>query len=314
MRRMLAPALVFVILAVGAVRAGSATLQVQVSGNGTVTSTPDGIDCPTTCSDSFDSGMRVVLTAHPAAGEAFLGWGGACSGSTATCAVTMDVGKNLGARFTPGTLPALTVDDVSTSETNFDTDAVLTVTLAPASLETVTVHYATADGTADSTDYGQASGTLTFPPGVTSVRLPIIIKGDALDEPDETFFVDLSSPEHATIGDGRGTVTIVDSDPPPIRLIDAFVDARWQVHRSYTRVTRFAVHAPAGAAVKVHCSGSGCRKKVVGAKLRPGARVVVRVTSLTQIGRYLEYRIRAGKTPRIRALCLPFETNAPKPC
>ena len=314
MRRTLAPALVFVILAVGAARVGSATLHVQVSGNGTVTSAPDGIDCPSACSDSFDSGMRVVLTAHPAAGESFLGWGGACSGSAATCTVTMDVEKNLGARFTPGTLPALTIDDASTYETNFDTSAVLTVTLAPASSETVTVHYATADGTADSTDYGQESGTLTFPPGVTSVRLPIIIKGDALDEPDETFFVDLSSPQHATIGDGRGSVTIIDSDQPPIRLLDAFVDARWQVHRGYTRVARFAVHAPSGATVKVRCTGKGCRRNVVGAKLRPGARVVVRVTSLTQIGRYFEYRIRAGKTPRLRALCLPFDTNSPKPC
>jgi hypothetical protein len=78
-----------------------------------------------------------------------------------------------------------------------------------------TLHWATADGSADSTDYVQACGTLTFAPGVTSLRLPVGIKGDALDEPDETFFVDLSSPEHATIERGRATVTIVDDDPAP---------------------------------------------------------------------------------------------------
>ncbi len=146
-------ALLLVVLAVGATRAGSATLHVQVSGSGTVTSSPDGIDCPSACSESFDSGMRVALTAHPAAGESFLGWGGGCSGSSSTCTLTMDVEKIVAAKFTPGTLPALTIDDVTTHETNVDIVAGPTVTLAPASTETVTVHYATSDGTADSTDY-----------------------------------------------------------------------------------------------------------------------------------------------------------------
>ena len=51
------------------------------------------------------------------------------------------------------TLPTLSIDDVTTHETNVDTDAVLTVTLTPASSETVTVHWGTGAGTADSADY-----------------------------------------------------------------------------------------------------------------------------------------------------------------
>ena len=306
-------ALLLVVLAVGATRAGSATLHVQVSGSGTVTSSPDGIDCPTACSESFDSGMRVALTAHPASGESFLGWGGGCSGSSSTCTLALDVEKTVAARFTPGTLPALTIDDVTTHETLISAGP--TVTLAPASSDTVRVHYATADGTAGPNDYVAQSGTLTFPPGVTTARVPMDIKGDALDEPDETFYVDLSAAEGATIARARGAITIIDDDPAPFRLLDAFVDARWSVHRRYTRVMKFVVHRPAGATLKITCRGKGCPVRV-GAKLRPGAVVDVRVTSPNQplIGRAFQYRIRAAKRPRLTTLCLPPDGSEPVRC
>lgn len=294
---------------------GVATLHVQVTGNGTVTSSPPGINCPTECADQFDSGSRVVLTAHPGAGESFLGWGGACSGSAQTCTVVMDVEKNVAAKFTPGTLPALAIDDTTTHETNFDTDAVLTITLAPASTQTITVTYATVPGTADTTDYVAASGIATFAAGATTLRLPIEVKGDALDEPDETFFVDLFTATNATITRARGTVTIVDDDPVPFRLLDAFVDARWNVHRRYTRVMRFTIHRPSGALVNVRCRGKGCPVRV-GAKLRPGAVVEVRVEMPYQplIGRVFQYKIRAGKRPRFTASCLPPGALRPTPC
>lgn len=294
---------------------GVAILHVFVSGSGTVTSNPPGINCPTECAEEFDAGSRVTLTAQPAAGETFLGWGGACSGSAPTCTVLMDVEKNVAAKFTPGTLPALSIDDVTTHETNVDIVAGPTVTLAPASTETVTFHYATADGTADSTDYNESSGTLTFPPGATQLHLVAIVKGDALDEPDETFFFDLSDPHGATIADARGTVTIVDDDPVPFRLVDAFVDARWSVHRRYTRVVKFVVHRQAGATVRVRCRGRGCPVRV-GAKLSLGAVVDVRVTMPYQplIGRAFQYRIRAAKRPQVITLCLPPAGQKPTPC
>src|SRR5436190_6554328 len=192
MSRLAVPVLLLLVFAVGATRLGGvATLHVQVSGDGNVTSNPAGISCAPECSETFDSGARVLLTAHPSPNESFLGWGGACSGSSATCTVIADVEKTVAAKFTPGTLPAITIDDVKTFETNVDIVAVLTATLAPASAVTVKVHYATADGSAESTDYVADSGTLIFPPGTTSVRIPVLIKADSLDEPDETLFVDL---------------------------------------------------------------------------------------------------------------------------
>jgi hypothetical protein len=104
------------------------------------------------------------------------------------------------------------------------------------------------------------------------------------------------------------------NDRTRLQVLDAFVDARWSVHRRFTRAARFAVHAPPGATVRVQCTGLGCRKRLAGARLQPGARIVVRVTSVGRIGRYFEYRIRAGKQPRFVALCLPLSGSAPGPC
>ena len=213
-------------------------------------------------------------------------------------------------------LPALSIGDVTTRETNVDTVAVVEVTLSTPTDDAVTFHWATANGTADSTDYVPDAGVLTFAPRQTTARIAVMIKADAIDEPDETVFVDLSDPNFATIERARGTITILDdpADIPPPRLLDAFVDARWSVHRRYTRVTKFAVHAPAGADVRIRCTGPGCRTRLRGAKLRPGARIVVRITTVSQIGRYFQYRIRAGKPPGVTALCIPLDADVPKPC
>jgi Calx-beta domain-containing protein len=213
-------------------------------------------------------------------------------------------------------VPALSIADTTTIETNFDTIATMEVTLSTPTDDQVTVHWATSDGTADSTDYVPDSGTLTFAPRQTSARIAVMIKGDALDEPDETVYVDLSDANYASIDKARGTLTIVDdpNDRARLKMLDAFVDARWSVHRRYTRAARFAVHAPPDATVRVQCTGLGCRKQLIGAKLKPGARIVVRVTSVGRIGRYFEYRIRAGKRPRVVALCLPLSGSAPGSC
>jgi phospholipase C len=79
------------------------------SGTGTVTSSPAGIDCGTTCSASFTSGTQVILTATPGAGSAFGGWGGACSGTSPTCELTLSASQKVTASFTPQAQPLLSV-------------------------------------------------------------------------------------------------------------------------------------------------------------------------------------------------------------
>ncbi|MET0552399.1 MAG: Calx-beta domain-containing protein [Vicinamibacteria bacterium] len=87
------------------------------------------------------------------------------------------------------------------------------VTLSSPSASVITVAFATADGTATAgTDYVSTSGTLTFAPGVTSQTVTVSVISDLDDELDETFFVNLSAPVGATIGDAQGVGTIIDDD------------------------------------------------------------------------------------------------------
>jgi hypothetical protein len=69
------------------------------TGSGLVTTIPAGIACGATCAGSFDSGTTVTLTAAAAANSGFAGWGGACSGTGSTCAVSMTAAKSVTATF-----------------------------------------------------------------------------------------------------------------------------------------------------------------------------------------------------------------------
>ena len=90
-----------------------------------------------------------------------------------------------------------------------------TVTLNPSSLQTVTVDYATSDGTATSgSDYTAASGTLTFSPGDTTKTVSVPVAADDIDEDDETFTLTLTNPVNASIPNTleSGSATIRDDD------------------------------------------------------------------------------------------------------
>jgi hypothetical protein len=109
----------------------------------------------------------------------------------------------------------LSIDDVTVHEgTGGTTPATFTVSLlGGASPDPVTVDYTTADGTATSpADYDATSGTVTFAPGEVTKPVTVQIAGDNIDEADETFAVNLSSPSGAPIVDGTGVGTIHDDD------------------------------------------------------------------------------------------------------
>jgi hypothetical protein len=114
----------------------------------------------------------------------------------------------------PPTGPSLSIGDAGVTEGNAgQITATFAVTLSAASTETVTVDYTAADGTATGSDYAAAAGTLTFAPGEMSKAVTVLVNGDRLGEPNETFVVDLSTPTNATIADAQGVGTIGDDEP-----------------------------------------------------------------------------------------------------
>ena len=155
----------------------------------------------------------------------------------ATGAICTDEGRKL-SDSTSATVagpPAISVSDATVQEAE---GAVLafTATLSHASSRTVTVDYATSDGTAQAgSDYTAASGTLTFNAGETSHAVEVTVLTDSEDESQETLTLTLSNPSQATLDDGTGTGTIENGesssgtqedppaeDPPAVLLTSSF--------------------------------------------------------------------------------------------
>ncbi|SJM92816.1 DUF1566 domain-containing protein [Crenothrix polyspora] len=89
---------------------GTVTVSKNGTGVGTVSSIPAGINCGATCSANF-VGIRIpaviILRASPDANSVFVGWGGACSGSSTLCRVSKSTANSVSATFTAK--PKLTV-------------------------------------------------------------------------------------------------------------------------------------------------------------------------------------------------------------
>jgi uncharacterized repeat protein (TIGR01451 family) len=128
-----------------------------------------------------------------------------------------DSSNNQATAVTMVTLPSLSINDVTVTEGNSGTNFVdFIVTLTPASTNTVSVNYVTANGSAaSSSDYVSRSGTVTFPPGSTNQPISIGVRGDVLYENTENFFVNLNVPINAIISDNQGVGTILNDDEPP---------------------------------------------------------------------------------------------------
>ena len=118
--------------------------------------------------------------------------------------------------------PSLSISDVSVVEGNSGTsDAAFMVTLSAASHQTVTVNYATADGTAAAgSDYQSTLGLLTFAPGEMSKPITTVIYGDPAHEPDEAFYINLSGATNVVLADVQAVGSITNDDAMPAFSID----------------------------------------------------------------------------------------------
>ncbi|MDB5489924.1 MAG: endoglucanase, partial [Reyranella sp.] len=124
-------------------------------------------------------------------------------------------------------LPTLAVSDTSVVEGNSGTKQMtFTVSLSQAATGPVTVHYATADGTATAgQDYVAKAGTITFAAGETQKTVSVTVNGDKVAELNETLSLNLSAPTGATIADGAAVGTILTDEAivPTIVIADATV-------------------------------------------------------------------------------------------
>ena len=103
-------------------------------------------------------------------------------------------------------MPSVAIADISVAEGDAGTvAAVFTVNLSSTTDQTVTMDYATADGSATlaNVDYVSASGMLAIPPKTSGGTITVMVNGDTKFEGDETFVVNLSTPTNATLADNQ---------------------------------------------------------------------------------------------------------------
>jgi hypothetical protein len=135
--------------------------------------------------------------------------------------------------------------------------ATITVTLSVSSAQSITVHYATSDGTATAgSDYTGKSGTLSFAAGQTTRTFTVSITDDGIDEPSETVSLALTSPSNATLGTpSTATLAINDNDGQPTV---EFGDTSYSAGEGAGQATiSVRLSNPSASTVSVHYATSG---------------------------------------------------------
>jgi hypothetical protein len=200
--------------------AGTATINYATS-NGTATAGPDY--AATSGTLTFASGETTKTFTVPVTNDSI-------DEPDETVNLTLSSPGGSGAVGTPSSAvltivdttpaPTLSINDVSVIEGNSGvSSATFTVTLSAASGNTVTASYATADQTAlAGSDYLAASGTVTFSPGEVTKTIAVTVNGDTINENNETFLVNLSSPVNATFIKAQGVGTITNDDTSTVQF------------------------------------------------------------------------------------------------
>ncbi len=185
------------------------SLTVLVNGNGTVTKLPQ--------LEKYVYGTSVTLTNTPGSGQFFQGWSGDAGGALNPLTISMDRSRTITASFGPVVIPTISISNATVSEGDSGTtDAVFLVSLSVPSSQTITVEFATTNGTAlAGSDYPANSGRLMFIPGETSKSITVAVQGDSFVESDETFGVVLFSPTNANLLLQFATGTIMNDDAAP---------------------------------------------------------------------------------------------------
>lgn len=120
---------------------------------------------------------------------------------------------------------SISVRDVVVAEgSSGTTQATFVVALSAPASQSVSLSFATSNGTATAgSDYVATSGALSFAVGEVEKPVVVLVNGDTVDELQETFFLDISNVQNATVSSSRGTGSIVDDDGPTISINDVSV-------------------------------------------------------------------------------------------
>jgi len=121
--------------------------------------------------------------------------------------------------------PSISVRDVVVVEGNSGTtQATFVVALSAPSAQTVSFSFATSNNTATAgSDYVATSGASSFAPGEVEKPVVVLVNGDTVDETQETFFLDISNVQNATVSSNRGTGFINDDDGPSVSINDVTI-------------------------------------------------------------------------------------------
>jgi large repetitive protein len=152
--------------------------------------------------------------------------------------------------------PTVTITDVTVVEgSSGSTAAIFTIKAAPRPRNCcpLSVTWTTANGTATSpADYADSSGVVTLTRATSSRTVSVPVVTDAIDEPAETFVVNLSNlvGSPGTIGDAQGVASITDDDAAPSLTIDDLTVPEGDVGSS-TADLALALSGPSGFDVSV---------------------------------------------------------------
>jgi chitinase len=176
---------------------------------------------------------------------------------TMTVTLSSPVNATIGTATATGTIndndnpPSMSIADASVNEGSGV--ATVTVSLSAASGRAISVNFATANGSASAgQDYTSTSGSLSFPAGTTSRTISVPVLNDALDEPSESFNVNLSAAVNASIADGVAAVSIADNDPQPTLAISDFTASEGANGTTKTFTFTVTLSAASGQTVTVN--------------------------------------------------------------
>ncbi|MCL6525045.1 MAG: family 16 glycosylhydrolase [Thermoflavifilum sp.] len=119
--------------------------------------------------------------------------------------------------------PAITISDVTLARQPRQNIAFrFYLGLSASSTQEVTVNYHTQSGTAIAgKDFVPDSGTVHFSPGSTQAYVDITVIADSLRQPNQTFYLILDNPTHASLSKTKGVATILNQDLPYLPTSDS---------------------------------------------------------------------------------------------